>query len=116
VQADPDRITQALEYLILNAISHTPDGLPIVIGAGTEERDDGTWAVVSVHDEGSGITRELMPRLFTRFAAGPKSEGLGLGLYLARSIAEAHGGTLTVDSAPGKGSSFWLSLPHASRN
>jgi two-component system, OmpR family, sensor kinase len=113
VQADPVKINQALENLVSNAISHAPDGVPIVIGAGTEKREDGTWAVVSVHDEGPGISPEVMPQLFTRFAAGPDSNGLGLGLYLARSITEAHGGTLNAESAAGKGTSFWLSLPLA---
>jgi signal transduction histidine kinase len=111
VQADPGRIAQAIQNLVSNAVTHSPDGAPIVIGAGIEQRDDGVWAVVSVHDDGSGIPREQLSHLFTRFAAGPDSPGLGIGLYLAHQITEAHGGTLTVESAPGKGSSFWLSLP-----
>jgi two-component system OmpR family sensor kinase len=66
---------------------------------------------VSVKDQGPGIPPELMPRLFERFAKGPGSKGLGLGLYLVRSIAEAHGGSLTVQSEPGKGTLFVLALP-----
>jgi signal transduction histidine kinase len=111
VQADPGRIAQVIQNLVSNAVHHSPDSAPIVIGAGIERRDDGTWAVVSLHDEGPGIPHEQLPQLFTRFAAGPHSPGLGIGLYLARQITEAHGGTLSVESAPGKGSSFWLSLP-----
>jgi len=65
--------------------------------------------MITVRDEGPGIAPELMPRLFERFAMGPGSEGLGL--YLARGIAEAHGGTLTVESKPGRGTAFHLSLP-----
>ena len=57
-----------------------------------------------------GIPPSLLPTLFDRVARGSASTGLGLGLYLARGIAEAHGGTLTVDSAPGQGTSFCLSL------
>ena len=67
--------------------------------------------MITVCDEGPGIAPELMPTLFERFAMGPGSEGLGLGLYLARGIAEAHGGTLTVESKPGRGAAFHLSLP-----
>ena len=52
-----------------------------------------------------------MPRLFGRFAPGPGSLGLGLGLYLASRIAAAHGGTLTADSTPGAGTRFQLTLP-----
>jgi signal transduction histidine kinase len=67
---------------------------------------------VTVHDHGPGVPAELVPRLFSRFAAGPGSNGLGLGLYMARSIAEAHGGTLHYDStAGGGGATFRLELP-----
>jgi signal transduction histidine kinase/transcriptional regulator with XRE-family HTH domain len=111
VHADPGRMAQVIQNLVSNAVTHSPDGVPIVIGAGIERRDDRTWAVVSVHDDGPGIPREQLPHLFTRFATGSGSPGLGIGLYLAHQITEAHGGTITVDSAPGKGSSFWLSLP-----
>jgi len=52
-----------------------------------------------------------LPTLFDRFAKGSRSAGLGLGLYLARGIAEAHGGTLAVESTPGYGASFHLSAP-----
>jgi two-component system OmpR family sensor kinase len=111
VEADPQRIKQALENLIANALRHSPKGVPIVIDVAREKRDDGKWAIIDICDEGSGIAPDLMPRLFTRFASGPGSTGLGLGLYLARSIAEAHGGTLTATSTPGKGTTFKLSLP-----
>jgi signal transduction histidine kinase len=111
VEADPQRIKQALENLIANALRYSPKGVPITIDAASEERDDGGWATISISDEGPGIAPELVPRLFSRFASGPGSTGLGLGLYLARSIAEAHGGTLAATSSPGKGTTFKLSLP-----
>lgn len=111
VEADPARLKQALENLIANALRHSPKGVPIDVGLASERREDGEWAVLTIRDEGPGIAPELMPRLFTRFASGPDSTGLGLGLYLARSIAEAHGGTLTVTSSPGQGTSFQLALP-----
>jgi hypothetical protein len=61
--------------------------------------------------QGDGVAPELLPRLFTRFAGGPRSDGLGLGLYLAHQIAAAHGGTLSLDSRPGRGARFALALP-----
>ncbi|MFL5351527.1 ATP-binding protein [Archangium sp.] len=111
VQADPNRIRQALENLVANARKHSPAGLPITVSVNREQRQDGPWALVSVKDQGPGIAPELMPRIFERFAKGPGSKGLGLGLYLVRSIAEAHEGTLTVHSEPGKGALFVLALP-----
>jgi signal transduction histidine kinase len=111
VRADPDALRQALENLLANALKYSPDGAPVALEAGEEDTRDGRRAVVAVRDSGPGIAPELMPRLFERFASGPRSDGLGLGLYLARGIAEAHGGTLTADSKPGKGAAFRLALP-----
>ncbi len=111
VPADPGRITQVLENLLGNAIQHTPDGLPIEVRAGIEDRDDGQWAFIMIHDEGPGIPAEMLPSLFHRFASGPRSSGLGLGLYLARGIIEAHGGSVTVESPPGSGTTFRIALP-----
>jgi len=64
-----------------------------------------------VRDEGPGIAPTLLPTLFDRFARASSSSGLGLGLYLARGIADAHGGTLSVESEAGKGTAFHLRLP-----
>jgi signal transduction histidine kinase len=76
-----------------------------------EQRVEGRWGLLHVVDEGPGIPPEFQARVFDRFAKGPDSAGLGLGLYLARRIAEAHNGTLTVESGPGRGSRFTLALP-----
>lgn len=114
VHGDPERITQVLENLCYNALHHSPQATPIVVTAQSEQRDSGTWSVVSVQDAGPGIAPDVLSSLFTRFASGPKSTGLGLGLYLARSIAEAHGGTLTAESSPNVGATFRLSLPASS--
>lgn len=111
LEADPDRIRQALENLLSNAIKYSPDGVPIIVQVGTERREDGEWAFVSVRDKGPGISPDMMSRLFTRFSSSPDSTGLGLGLYLARGIAHAHGGTLTVESMQKTGTTFKLSLP-----
>ena len=110
-QADPERLQQALENLIGNALAHAPAGGPIVVQVDTETRADGRWAVITVRDKGPGIAPELLPTLFDRFTRGFRSTGLGLGLYLAKGIAEMHGGTLTVKSQRRKGTSFHLSLP-----
>ncbi|MDY7231428.1 GAF domain-containing sensor histidine kinase [Hyalangium rubrum] len=111
VVADPERLRQALSNLVANALKHSPAGLPVVVEALRQVRDDGTWAVLIVSDQGPGIAPHLLPRLFERFSRGPGSSGLGLGLYLARQIAIAHGGTLEVHSAPGKGARFELAFP-----
>jgi signal transduction histidine kinase len=111
VEADPMRIRQALENLLSNALKHSPDGAAVDVELTTEKKEDGEWATIAVHDQGPGIPSEVRSKLFTRFAAGPNSYGLGLGLYLARSIAEAHQGTLTADSRLGEGSTFRLALP-----
>lgn len=111
VQADPDRLRQALENILSNALEHSPRGVPVRVGVRREEREDGAWAVFWVRDDGPGIMPELMPHLFDRFMKGLRSNGLGLGLYLAHGIAVAHGGTLTASSAPGEGTTFQLSVP-----
>ena len=111
IMADPDRLRQALENLVGNAVKHSPAGQPVTVELATEERAGRRWAELTVADRGRGIPPELLPRLFERFAAGPGSAGLGLGLYLARGIAAAHGGTLTVETAPGAGARFTLALP-----
>jgi signal transduction histidine kinase len=103
LEADPNRIRQALENLIGNAVRHSPEGIPIILELEMESGTKRDLAVVAVRDAGPGIAPELLPKLFTRFGAGGNTKGLGLGLYLVRGIAEAHGGTITVDSTPGKG-------------
>ncbi len=111
LQGDPSRIRQALENLISNAIEHGPEGVPVTVTVSTEHREDGDWAIVAVRDEGPGIAPSLLATLFTRFARRDKSTGLGLGLYLAHGIVEAHGGALTVELQVGAGTTFRLALP-----
>ncbi len=111
VEIDVERIRQALENLLSNALRFSPGGVPVIVEVNAERREDTSWAIVTVQDSGPGIAPDLLPRIFTRFTSGGSNRGLGLGLYLARGIAVAHGGTLTVDSQPGKGASFCLSLP-----
>lgn len=118
VTADLDRIRQALENLVANAARHSPAERPVTVTVAQERRREengreAEWATITVSDAGSGIPADLFPRLFARFAPGPGSSGLGIGLYLAHEIARAHGGTLTVDSPFGQGARFMLALPVA---
>ena len=99
-----------LGNLIDNAIKFTPRGGTVYVRAGVE---DG-WAGFSVADTGVGIAPEDIPRLFKRYsqlAEGHRKGGLGLGLSIAHSLIEAHGGDLGVESTPGGGSLFWFVLP-----
>jgi two-component system, OmpR family, sensor kinase len=110
---DPNRIRQALENVLSNAIKFSPAGAAVVVDLDVESSGGGCWAVVTVSDQGPGIPPELLPRLFDRFARGPGSSGLGIGLYLASRIVAAHGGTLTADPTSTIGARFQMKLPLA---
>jgi two-component system OmpR family sensor kinase len=109
--ADPDRLRQALSNLVTNALKHSPAEAPVVVELSRRRHKDGAWVIITVSDQGPGVPPHLLPRLFERFTRGKGSGGLGLGLYLARQIAMAHGGTLSVHSEEGKGARFELALP-----
>jgi two-component system, OmpR family, sensor kinase len=112
VDADPVRLRQALENVLSNASKYSPAGSTIRLEASVGETADGrAWASIRIADRGPGMDAELASRIFTRFGRNPSSMGLGLGLYLAREIAIAHGGTLEVATAPGEGSTFTLRIP-----
>jgi nitrogen-specific signal transduction histidine kinase len=108
VEADKERITQVISNLLSNAIKFTKEGSISI----TEQMNNNKEVVVNVHDTGSGIDPEIMPRLFTKFAT--KSDtGTGLGLFISKSIVEAHGGRIWAENNnDGKGgATFTLSLP-----
>jgi signal transduction histidine kinase len=111
VPADLHRVSQVLSNLVGNAVRFTPAGGRIVVRA---ERG-GDVVVFSVSDTGAGIAPEHLPFVFDRFWQARKSEraGAGLGLAIARGIVEAHGGRMWVESEPGRGSTFWFTLPAA---
>jgi two-component system, OmpR family, sensor kinase len=116
VEADAGRIRQCLENLLSNAVKHSPRGSPVAVEVLSQPTDDAEMAKIVVVDEGPGIPDELIPRIFERFVSGAEDGGgLGLGLYLAKSIAVLHGGTLEVSSTRGRGARFTLTLPCASR-
>ncbi len=113
LEADPARLAQMLSHLLTNAAKFSAGGSTISL----EARRDGAEAVITVSDEGEGISPELRPRLFEIFARGEKSDkpnhgGLGLGLAMVRRLAQMHGGSVEVESeGPGKGSRFAVRLP-----
>ncbi|MDG0795193.1 ATP-binding protein [Cohnella ginsengisoli] len=110
VLADEQRIVQILYNLLHNAVKFTDEGVVSV----TAELRDGR-VVVSVSDTGSGMDEETQDRVFRRYeqGAGDHGDGIGLGLGISRQLAELHGGTLSVRSAPGEGSAFSFDLPAA---
>lgn len=114
VQADAAKITLALGNLLNNAGKFTPKGRVIL-----RARPEGNNVVVTVTDTGVGLTDEAKSRLFTQFTQTEPlltrhAEGLGLGLFVARLIIEAHGGRIFAESdGPGTGSTFGFTLPLA---
>jgi len=111
VTADRDRLRQAIANLVDNAIKYTPRGGQVSVTAW-----QGPGGVsLAVRDTGAGIPEHEIPRIWDRLYRGDQSRttrGLGLGLSLVRASVEAQGGTVTVDSHPGRGSTFTITLPN----
>jgi signal transduction histidine kinase len=110
---DRRRLQQVVSNLAANAIKFSPPQGTIVVSA----KVVGSWCEVSVQDQGPGISPEVVPQLFQRYARGSnessESGGTGLGLLIVREIVEAHGGMVGIESSPGQGSRFWFRLPRA---
>lgn len=109
-QVDTEQFHQVVLNLLLNATQAMPEGGAIVLELRQMRRDDGVWALVSVRDFGVGIADDVRDKLFTPFFT-TKEDGTGLGLVTSRKIVEAHGGRIAVDSVPGEGTCFTISLP-----
>jgi two-component system OmpR family sensor kinase len=112
VLGDRDRLRQVVDNLLSNVRSHTPAGAPVHVSVS----HNGTNAVLEVEDSGPGLSAEEVEQVFERFHRGDPSRarssgGVGLGLSIVSAVAEAHGGTATARSEPGKGSTFVVSLP-----
>jgi two-component system sensor histidine kinase ResE len=107
---DRERILQVVSILLDNSVKYTPEGGSVTVGV---EEHDGSVAL-TVTDTGIGIPEDQLPLVFERFFradAARAEDGVGLGLSIARQIAEAHGGTIEVRSTVGAGSTFVLLLP-----
>jgi two-component system sensor histidine kinase BaeS len=111
ISADPLRLASAVENLVGNAIKYTRSGGKISISAGATE--DELW--IGVEDSGVGILPEEHEKIFEPFFRGTQGrrikQGMGLGLSIARDLVEAHGGKISLESEPGKGSQFVIHLP-----
>ncbi|MBP7602203.1 MAG: HAMP domain-containing histidine kinase [Thermoflexales bacterium] len=107
LDADPTRLREVLGNLIANALRYTPAEGKIQLSAA---RSDGAICL-TVSDTGRGIAAEDLPHIFDRFYKGADSRGTGLGLAIAKSLVEAHGGTIAAESAPGQGTTMTVRLP-----
>jgi signal transduction histidine kinase len=130
VEADKERITQVISNLLSNAIKFTKEGsISINVLKKTrnegvknsiqEEREGEEAVIVSIKDTGTGIDPEILPRLFTKFATKSDIGGTGLGLFISKSIVEAHGGkmwaknnnNIMINNGETRGAAFYFSLP-----
>jgi len=121
VLGDEARLRQVISNLMNNALTHTPDGSPISVRIFTGYQQGNPvvpCAVLEVADHGSGLTQEQASRVFERFyradqARGRRTGGNGLGLAIVQALVAAHGGTVSLDTAPGHGATFRITLPLA---
>jgi signal transduction histidine kinase len=116
VIADREKLSAVLENLVINAIKFTPDGGRITLGASRAQGGARSSAEIRVADTGIGIPDDQIGRIFNRFhqvdgSSTRRFGGVGLGLAIVKSILEAHGSTITVESKPGKGTTFRFALP-----
>ena len=116
---DADKVDQILGNLVENAVRHGAGTVTIVVQpadtlgprAVSRAGAQATAVAVSVRDEGDGIPPELVPRIFRQFWRAKRRGGAGLGLYIVKGLVEAHGGSITVQSAPGGGAEFRFTMP-----
>jgi two-component system sensor histidine kinase KdpD len=112
ILADPDALDRILKNLVSNAIKYSPAGSTVRVTARTA---DAASVEVSVHDEGRGIPPDALPRVFEPYYRAPgaagAARGTGLGLAVVKSLIEAHGGTIRLESAPGRGTRVTFVLP-----
>jgi signal transduction histidine kinase len=116
ILADPDRIGQVLTNYISNALKYSEATKPVEVQLTCE----GQVACIAVRDEGPGLSNEEQQRVWECFYQAPDIKvlsgsgvGLGLGLYISQTIIQRHHGQVGVQSTPGKGSTFWFTLPIA---
>jgi signal transduction histidine kinase len=110
LEVDPVRIRSVLANLLANSLRYTPSGGRVTVSA---EAMAGSRVQFSVSDTGTGIPAEELPYVFTRFRKSSDSRGSGLGLAIAKSLVEAHGGSIEAESDPGRGTTVRFSVPAA---
>ena len=120
VRGDETRLEQVFSNLVANAIKYAPGGGDVTVTVlGQEDQTPMSFVEVAIHDQGQGIAPSDLDRIFTRFTRADSVrgvQGLGLGLYIARAIIEAHGGTIRAESQGlGQGSTFVVRLPRDER-
>jgi two-component system sensor histidine kinase BaeS len=111
VSVDPERMRQVLLNLIANAVRYTPAGGTILLRAEAVATKNGPAVEIDVQDAGAGIAPEDLPHVFDRFYKTRDSRGMGLGLSIAKSLVEAHGGTIAAESEFGQGTTIRVILP-----
>jgi two-component system, OmpR family, sensor histidine kinase BaeS len=107
IEVDVFRMRQVLSNVLTNALRHTPVGGSVAISASR----DGDLVALLVSDTGAGIHADQLPHIFERFSKAPDSQGSGLGLAIARSIVQAHGGSIVAQSVVGSGTTLAITLP-----
>jgi signal transduction histidine kinase len=113
---DAARLERVLDNLLSNAIKYSPEGGIIRVAVIRDEDEEGAWAIVSVRDEGVGIPADDLSRIFEQFQRAQnvgRIGGTGVGLAATQQIVAQHGGSVTVDSQEGSGSTFTVRLPVA---
>ena len=105
--ADRDQLLKVLENLMMNASDAVGQDGQIAVSTGRHEN----WAIITVRDNGCGMSREFVEKNLFRPFQTTKKQGMGIGLYHCKTIVEAHGGRIHVESEEGKGSIFRVLLP-----
>jgi hypothetical protein len=109
---DPDKLDQVLHNLVENALRHGDGTVTVRVEPTDDVAESGPGAVITVSDEGDGIPEETVARVFTKFwRGGARRGGTGLGLFIAKGIVEAHGGTISAGRSEAGGAEFRFSLP-----
>ena len=116
VEADRDRLAQVIRNLVDNALKfitmYNNQTIFVIVDKKREEEEGKEQAIVSVKDTGEGISKEVLPKLFSKFTTSDSSTGTGLGLYICKNIIEAHGGRIWAENnLSGKGATFRFTLP-----
>ena len=114
VEADRDRLSQVIHNLLDNALKFTTDNNQTIFVIVDKKKDkkEKEQAIVSVKDTGEGISKEILPKLFSKFSISNSTTGTGLGLYICKNIIEAHGGNIWAENnSDENGATFSFILP-----